>query len=121
PQVNQTAAEGQDLRNTKVFLLTERVAALETELAGLKQQLRQMQDLQRELANLRDAISNLELAETEGPDSGRRALGAMSESPQLRGEIAEKLQGKVRLVNNTGAEQVVYINGTPWTVVQGDS
>lgn len=112
---SQMAAEAD-----KVFQLTQRVAALETEIQELQQRLRQLQDVERELANLRDAISNMKVAANDA-DSGRRALGAMAESPQLRGEIAEKLQGKVRLVNNTGAEQIVYINGTPWTVVEGNS
>ena len=115
----EVAAQG-DPRDEKIFQLTERVASLETELQELKQRLRQLQDVERELANLRDAISNLELASND-QNPGRRALGAMSESPQLRGEIAEQLQGKVRLVNNTGQPQVVYINGTPWTVIQGRS
>ncbi len=109
-----------DPRDEKIFELTERVAALQTEIEELKLRLRQLENLEQRVADLKLSVDDLTTA-GEGPDAGRRALGAMSESPQLRGEIAEKLQGKVRLVNNTGREQVVYINGTPWTVVTGKS
>ena len=109
-----------DPRDDKIFELTERVAALQTEIEQLKQRLRQLEDLELQVANLKNSVANLS-APAGVDDAGRRALGAMAESPQLRGEIAEKLQGKVRLVNNTGREQVVYINGTAWTVLEGKS
>lgn len=91
----------------KVEELTNRVAAMQTEIEELK----------TNLYNLQQA-----LAQAQDPSEfSQRALGAMALDPDLRGTMGQMLQGKVRLVNNTGAPAVVYINGTPWTVVTGDS
>ena len=98
----------------KVEDLTSRVVALQTEVEDLKATIKALQDtlfsLQRNIASSEDQTAFSE-----------RALGAMAEDANLRSSLGEMLQGKVRLVNNTGAEAVVYINGTPWTVVTGDS
>lgn len=101
----------------KIHELTERLVSLQTEVEELKQEVRRTRELERLVAELQQTVMNL----GDTAAISRDALGAMSESPQLRGEMAEKLQGKIRLVNNTGAPQVLYINGTAWTVVEGRS
>src|SRR5690606_35966395 len=108
PLNNDDAASQQ-----KIQELTERLVSLQTEVEELKQQVRRTRELERLVAELQQTVTNL----GDSAAISRDALGAMSESPQLRGEMAEKLQGKIRLVNNTGAPQVLYINGTAWTVV----
>lgn len=91
----------------RVHELTERIVALETELAELRTNLQSMQSA---------------LARVQDPgELSRRALGAMVEDTDLRGTMGELLQGKVRLVNTTGAPVVMFINGTAWTVVEGES
>ncbi|MCO6048103.1 hypothetical protein NG895_29770 [Aeoliella sp. ICT_H6.2] len=91
----------------KVFELTQRIAALETELDELKQTL---YSTQRTLARLQDS-----------GELSRRALGAMVEDADLRGTMGELLQGKIRLNNTTDQDVIMYINGTAWTVVPGKS
>ncbi|MGI9455248.1 MAG: hypothetical protein ACR2NU_01735 [Aeoliella sp.] len=96
-----------DPRDAKIHELTSRIAAMETEIESLKANLKAIDG---QLVNLVD------------PDElSRQALGAMAENSQLRSGLGQMLQGKVRLVNETGAPEVVYINGTPWTVVVGES
>lgn len=90
--------------NAEVDELRERVAALETELEELKATLSTMQQ-------------NLASVDQPG-DLSNAALGAMQE---LRSDLPRITQGKVRLLNNTGQDQVMYINGTAWTVVPGRS
>ncbi len=91
----------------EVHQLRERVVALQSELDELRNELRLLREAQVEI-----------VAEEDFSD---RALGAMAEDADLRSRMGEMLQGKVLLVNNTGAEQVLYINGTAWTVVEGNS
>lgn len=94
-------------RDAKIHELTQRIAALETEIAGM----------QNTIASFSSA-----LADMQDPDEfSRQALGAMAEDGDLRAGFGEMLQGKVRLVNNTGENRIVYINGTAWTVVTGES
>lgn len=94
-------------RDAKIHELTQRIAALETEIAGM----------QSTIASFSSALASL-----QDPDEfSRQALGAMAEDGDLRAGFGEMLQGKVRLVNNTGESRVVYINGTAWTVVTGES
>lgn len=91
----------------KVHELTERIVALETEL----------EELRTNLASMQQALARVQ----DPQELSRRALGAMVEDTDLRGTMGELLQGKVRLVNNTGAPVVMFINGTAWTVVEGES
>jgi hypothetical protein len=91
----------------KVHELTERIVALETEL----------EELRTNLASMQQALARVQDPE----ELSRRALGAMVEDTDLRGTMGELLQGKVRLVNNSGAPVVMFINGTAWTVVEGES
>ncbi len=93
--------------HAEVHQLRERVAAVRTEVEELKTMLN---SLQKALARAQDPS-----------DFSTRALGAMSEDADLRSTMGQMLQGKVRLANNTGQDQVLYINGTPWTVVTGES
>lgn len=104
PAAANAAATAADV---KVHELTERVAALETELEGLK----------ATLYSLQQAIAHSQ----EPSEFSASALGAMAEDADLRGRMGEMLQGKVRLVNNADEAVVLYINGTPWTVVTGES
>lgn len=91
----------------KIEELTSRVAALQTEIEELK----------TNLYNVQQA-----LAQAQDPgEFSQRALGAMALDADLRSTMGQMLQGKVRLINETGEPMVVYINGTPWTVVTGDS
>lgn len=91
----------------KVHELTERIVALETEL----------EELRTNLASMQQALARVQ----DPQELSRRALGAMVEDTDLRGTMGELLQGKVRLVNTTGAPVVMFINGTAWTVVEGES
>ncbi|WP_442485817.1 hypothetical protein [Aeoliella sp. SH292] len=91
----------------KVHELTERIVALETEL----------EELRTNLASMQQALARVQ----DPAELSRRALGAMVEDTDLRGTMGELLQGKVRLVNNSGAPVVMFINGTAWTVVEGES
>ncbi|QDU56301.1 hypothetical protein [Aeoliella mucimassa] len=91
----------------KVEELTQRVVALQTEVEELKATLYSLQQ---------------SIARNEDPTVfGERALGAMAEDSDLRSNLGQMLQGKVRLINETEQNAVVYINGTPWTVLTGDS
>ena len=104
PAQNEAAATAAD---AKVHELTERVAALQTEVEELKATLYSLQQM---------------IVSAQGAgEFSKRALGAMAEDADLRSQMGEMLQGKVRLVNNTGESVVLYINGTPWTVVTGES
>ncbi len=87
--------------------LTSRMAALQTEVEGLKAT---VAALQQALANSQDQS-----------ELSRSALGAMAEDSQLRSGLAQMLQGKLRLINQTGENKVLYINGTPWTVLMGET
>ncbi len=98
-----TAADGE----SETHALRERVAALRTEVEELRNM---VNSLQRALARAQDLS-----------DFSSKALGAMTEDADLRSTMGKMLQGKIRLTNNTGQEQVRYINGTPWTVVTGAS
>lgn len=96
-----------DPRDAEIQQLRSRLAAMETEIESLKAT---VQALDRQLVNTLD------------PEQlSRRALGAMAQDPQMLSGLGQMLQGKVRLVNDTGEPQVVYINGTPWSVVTGRS
>lgn len=128
---DMTAVRKEAVTNSdKVFELTERVAALETELQELKQTLYntrralvQLQD-SGEVENLKQALYDTQQSLAQLQDSGelsRRALGAMVEDSDLRGTMGELLQGKVCLNNTTGGDVVMYINGTAWTVTPGKS
>ena len=92
---------------TKTAELTERVVALQTEVDALR----------ATVAALNQALVNLQ----DPRELSRNALGAMSEDADLRAGLGQMLQGKIRLVNDTGSPEVVYINGTAWTVVTGES
>ena len=96
-----------DPRDVKIHELTTRVAALETEI----------QSLQATIAALNDRLVDL----VDPDEITRQALGAMQEDAQLRSGLGLLLQGKVRLINNTGQPQIMHINGTAWTVVTGES
>lgn len=93
--------------NAKVHELRERVVELETLIDELKAEVKLLRQAQTRLVDTEDFST--------------RALGAMSEDGDLRGHMGRMLQGKVRLTNNTGQSQVIYINGTAWTVVTGES
>lgn len=94
-------------RDAKIHELTQRIAALETDI----------QSMQNTVASFSSALASMQ----NNDDFTRKALGAMAEDGDLRAGFGEMLQGKVRLVNNTGDNKVLYINGTPWTVVTGNS
>jgi hypothetical protein len=106
-EVRENRGAAATAADAKVHELTERVAALETVIEELRTQIDLLRDSQREL--------------TDQGDFSTRALGAMAEDADLRSTMGQMLQGKVRLVNDTGEPQVLYINGTAWTVVPGDS
>lgn len=107
PADSNTAAQARaDQSNDEIFYLRERIAKLETEMEELKGTLRTMND----------ALANL--AEQDSSGLSAEALGAMEE---LRSDLPRITQGKIRLQNNTGQDQVMYINGTAWTVVPGRS
>jgi len=94
-------------QDEKIYQLTQRIAALETDIQGML----------NTIASLNGALADLQ----DPNEFSRQALGAMAEDGDLRAGFGEMLQGKVRLVNNTGEDRVLFINGTAWTVVTGES
>ncbi|MGH7127716.1 MAG: hypothetical protein ACREIV_04045, partial [Planctomycetaceae bacterium] len=87
-----------------------------------------------QLAATHDAIAVLETANdtqqamlarlsTQDESGGHtlNVLGNMSNSPQFRRQLRQAVQGKLRFINETGEEQVVYVNGSPWLVRLDDS
>ena len=104
---NGAANDHVDFNTVKVHQLTERVAALETEVDSLLATIRSLNGL----------ISDMQDPE----EISRQTLGAMVQDPDIRTGLGEMLQGKVRLINETGESRTLYVNGTPWTVVTGES
>lgn len=111
---NDDKASYNSLAVKRMDELTARIVQLQTEVEELK----------ATISQLRGTITSTEKAIAKYEDStllGKATLGAMSTEPQLRSDLGKLLQGKVRLVNNTGSNAVVYINGTAWTVLTGES
>lgn len=76
--------------------------------------------LETEVRELKDHLSILEnaLADFVNGDISTAILGAM---PQLREELSSSMQGRVNLLNFTGREVYIYINGVRWRAAVNES
>ena len=84
----------------------DRLAELEAEVASLKEQLSLMQGV---------------LADIASGDMSDALLGAMTKSENLQRELGSAMQGRVNLINFTGREVPVYINGVKWSAIPNES
>ena len=84
----------------------------DAEIEQLNQQIeeltRRMEDLQLEIRTLQSRLLD------ESPTSAQDLLGAMSRDATLRKNLGSVAQGKINLINYTGDDAMIFINGTRW-------
>jgi len=85
--------------------------------ASLEERIRVLEEGFSELTTIVGQIARMGSDEVYSPN----ILSKMSESGEFRSEVAKAIQGKLRFRNYTGTEQVLYINGSPWRVLAGES
>ena len=99
--------------------LRAELAAAQKEIATLK---KSVDDLSRLVTqtdqNLRDILH--QVAEQDG-GAWKLKVNALSDKDgKPRPDVVRITQGRL-LIDNTGKERVLYVNGTPWTAIAGKS
>ncbi|MBI1900512.1 MAG: hypothetical protein HYS13_05285, partial [Planctomycetia bacterium] len=91
--------------------LVARVKELEAQVAALKARNTTLTDMIGQTLNSLDELK---------AGSGG-ILGKMQTTPQGREELRRAIEGKLLLDNQTGASQVMFVNGTEYTIPAGKS
>jgi hypothetical protein len=94
------------------------LAAAQKEIDTLKKQVDDLTRLQT--AQSADLLAILrQVAEEDGSGKWKLKLQSLSDS-KPPADVVRATQGRL-LIENTGAERVLYVNGTPWKAIAGKS
>ncbi len=128
--------EGLDQRTSGI---ETQITDIQTSLADIKDQLHTLigqgagapplpedLSLEQRIEILEEAFSELQTIvrqiSTQNSDGySPNILAKMTESESFRSEVGKAVQGKLRFRNYTGVGQVLYVNGSPWRVLPGES
>lgn len=89
---------------------------LEQEITQLKQQI---EDLRESVANLQSQLGSGMAA--VGGAAETSIVGAMAKDPEVQLQVGHAVQGRLNILNYTGAPTEITINGSRWTALRGRS